>query len=61
MGVAGGELLIPTIVLLYGVDIKIGGSLSLVASLPTTLIASPLPAGTTASKPCWTTNPSSLP
>jgi hypothetical protein len=27
MGVAGGELLIPTIVLLYGVDIKIAGSL----------------------------------
>ena len=29
MGVAGGELLIPTIVLLYGVDIKIAGTLSL--------------------------------
>ncbi|MBG6181232.1 sulfite exporter TauE/SafE family protein [Arthrobacter sp. CAN_A1] len=28
MGVAGGELLIPTIVLLYGTDIKIAGSLS---------------------------------
>lgn len=26
MGVAGGELLIPTIVLLYGVDIKIAGA-----------------------------------
>ena len=31
MGVAGGELLIPTIVLLYGLDIKIAGSLSLAA------------------------------
>jgi hypothetical protein len=39
MGVAGGELLIPTIVLLYGVDIKIAGSLSLVVSLPTLLDA----------------------
>ena len=28
MGVAGGELLIPTILLLYGTDIKIAGSLS---------------------------------
>jgi uncharacterized membrane protein YfcA len=35
MGVAGGELLIPTIVLLYGVNIKIAGSLSLAVSLPT--------------------------
>jgi uncharacterized membrane protein YfcA len=39
MGVAGGELLIPTIVLLYGIDIKIAGSLSLVISLPTMLVA----------------------
>ena len=39
MGVAGGELLIPTIVLLYGVDIKIAGSLSLIVSLPTMLVA----------------------
>lgn len=39
MGVAGGELLIPTIVLLYAVDIKIAGSLSLAISLPTMLVA----------------------
>ncbi len=39
MGVAGGELLIPTIVLLYGVDIKLAGSLSLAISLPTMLVA----------------------
>jgi hypothetical protein len=38
MGVAGGELL-PTIVLLYRVDIKIAGSLSLVVLLPTMLVA----------------------
>lgn len=39
MGVAGGELLIPTIVLLFAVDIKIAGSLSLAVSLPTMLVA----------------------
>jgi uncharacterized protein len=39
MGVAGGELLIPTIVVLYGVDIKTAGSLSLAVSLPTMLVA----------------------
>ncbi len=39
MGVAGGELLIPTIVLLHGVDIKLAGSLSLAVSLPTMLVA----------------------
>ena len=38
MGVAGGELLIPTIVLLYGIDIKLAGSLSLTVSLPTMLV-----------------------
>ena len=35
LGVAGGELLTPTIVLLYGLDIKLAGSLSLMVSLPT--------------------------
>ncbi|MGW7197917.1 sulfite exporter TauE/SafE family protein [Streptomyces chryseus] len=39
MGVAGGELLIPTIVLLFSVDIKTAGSLSLLVSLPTMLVA----------------------
>ncbi|GAA0236981.1 sulfite exporter TauE/SafE family protein [Cryptosporangium japonicum] len=39
MGVAGGELLIPTITLLYAVDVKIAGSLSLLVSLPTMLVA----------------------
>jgi uncharacterized protein len=38
LGVAGGELLIPTIVLLYGIDIKVAGSLSLAVSLPTMLV-----------------------
>ena len=39
LGVAGGELLIPTFVLLYGVDTKLAGSLSLLVSLPTMLVA----------------------
>ncbi|WP_241518932.1 sulfite exporter TauE/SafE family protein [Streptomyces sp. CB03238] len=39
MGVAGGELLIPTIVLLFGEDIKTAGSLSLLVSPPTMLVA----------------------
>ncbi|WP_035693269.1 sulfite exporter TauE/SafE family protein [Azospirillum halopraeferens] len=38
LGVAGGELLIPAIVLLYGLDIKLAGSLSLVVSLPTMIV-----------------------
>lgn len=38
LGVAGGELLIPTIVLLFGVDIKLAGSLSLMISLPTMIV-----------------------
>lgn len=37
MGVAGGELLIPTLVLLFGADIRLAGSLSLAISLPTML------------------------
>lgn len=39
LGVAGGELLIPTLVLLFGVDIKLAGSLSLAVSLPTMIAA----------------------
>ncbi|GAA4226962.1 hypothetical protein GCM10023075_28750 [Streptosporangium album] len=39
MGIASGELLIPTIVLFYSVDIKTAGSLSLLVSLPTMLVA----------------------
>ncbi|PZQ96836.1 MAG: permease [Cereibacter sphaeroides] len=38
MGVAGGELLIPTLVLLFGADIRLAGSLSLAVSLPTMLV-----------------------
>ncbi|MEQ8763227.1 MAG: sulfite exporter TauE/SafE family protein [Planctomycetota bacterium] len=39
MGVAGGELLIPTITFLFGVDLKLAGSLSLAVSLPTMVVA----------------------
>ena len=38
LGVAGGELIIPTILLLYGLDIKFAGSLSLAISIPTILM-----------------------
>ena len=38
LGVAGGELLIPTLVLLFGADIRLAGSLSLAASLPIMLV-----------------------
>ena len=34
---AGGELLIPTLVLLFGLDLKLAGSVSLAVSLPTML------------------------
>ncbi|PLX21993.1 sulfite exporter TauE/SafE family protein [Candidatus Parcubacteria bacterium] len=39
LGVAGGELLIPTIILLYGTDIKLAGTLSLAISLPTLIVS----------------------
>jgi uncharacterized membrane protein YfcA len=39
MGVAGGELLIPIITVLFAVDVKLAGSLSLLVSLPTMLVA----------------------
>lgn len=37
LGVAGGELLIPTLVLLFGIELKLAGSVSLAISLPTML------------------------
>lgn len=38
LGVAGGELLIPTLVLLFGINVKLAGSLSLAVSLPTMIV-----------------------
>ncbi|WP_322891597.1 MULTISPECIES: sulfite exporter TauE/SafE family protein [unclassified Yoonia] len=35
LGVAGGELIIPVFVLLFGVDIKVAGSLSMLVGMPT--------------------------
>ena len=38
LGVAGGELLIPTLILLFGADVRLAGSLSLAVSLPTMIV-----------------------
>lgn len=38
LGVAGGELIIPTIIFLFALDIKLAGSLSLAISVPTILV-----------------------
>ncbi len=38
LGVAGGELIIPTLVIIYGMDVKAAGTASLVVSLPTMLV-----------------------
>lgn len=38
LGVAGGELLISTLVMLFGIDLKLAGSMSLAISLPTMLV-----------------------
>ncbi len=38
LGVAGGELIIPTIILLFAVEIKLAGSLSLAISIPTIIM-----------------------
>lgn len=38
LGVAGGELIIPTLVLLFGLDIKLAGSTSLAISIPTVIV-----------------------
>jgi uncharacterized protein len=38
LGVAGGELIIPTLVMVFGVDIASAGTASLIISLPTVLV-----------------------
>jgi uncharacterized membrane protein YfcA len=38
LGVAGGEVIIPTLIFAYGVDVKTAGTASLLVSLPTVLI-----------------------
>ena len=39
LGVAGGEFIIPTLILLFGLDPKLAGSVSLCISLPTMIMA----------------------
>jgi len=38
LGVAGGELIIPTVILLFGIEVKLAGSLSLAISIPTIMV-----------------------
>ncbi len=38
LGVAGGELIIPTLIFIFGVGIKTAGSASLIISLPTVMV-----------------------
>jgi uncharacterized membrane protein YfcA len=38
LGVAGGEVIIPTLIFAFGVDIKMAGTASLLVSLPTVLV-----------------------
>jgi uncharacterized membrane protein YfcA len=38
LGVAGGEIIIPTLVFAYGADIKVAGTASLLISIPTVLV-----------------------
>lgn len=35
LGVAGGELIIPTLIFIFGIDVKLAGTASLMVSLPT--------------------------
>ncbi len=39
LGIAGGELLIPALVLIYSIDVHLAGTLSLAISLPTLMLA----------------------
>lgn len=38
LGIAGGELIIPTLILIFSLDAKLAGSVSLVISVPTILV-----------------------
>ncbi len=38
LGVAGGELIIPSLIFLFGVDVKLAGSASIFISLPTVIV-----------------------
>ncbi|MCL7465923.1 sulfite exporter TauE/SafE family protein [Phaeovulum sp. NW3] len=38
LGVAGGELIIPVFILLFGVDVKVAGSMSMLVGIPTIVV-----------------------
>jgi len=38
LGVAGGEVIIPVLILIFGIDVKLAGTLSLIISLPTMIV-----------------------
>ncbi len=38
LGVAGGEVIIPILILIFGIDVKLAGTLSLIISLPTMIV-----------------------
>lgn len=38
LGVAGGEVIIPILILIFGIDVKLAGTLSLIISLPTIIV-----------------------
>ncbi len=38
LGVAGGEVIIPTLILIFGIDVKLAGTMSLIISLPTMIV-----------------------
>lgn len=38
LGVAGGEVIIPILILIFGIDVKLAGTMSLIISLPTIIV-----------------------
>ncbi len=38
LGVAGGEVIIPILILIFGIDVKLAGTMSLLISLPTMMV-----------------------
>lgn len=38
LGVAGGEVIIPILILIFGIDVKLAGTMSLIISIPTMIV-----------------------
>ena len=38
LGVAGGEVIIPILILIFGIDVKLAGTMSLLISIPTMIV-----------------------